>query len=386
MEQTFTENGAFNINDQWATGIRYDALLENDRIARVSARVLNGRTLVAELKDLDREQALALLGEKNVANIEAGLGSRDPGGHSRQGRLQGQHLAFHKSYTPERLPENTLTLDTEHQDRHYEARVRDWIQNRRQQLAELHQALSQGAEPSVSVTRPAPPKPAAVEREDAIPASVSRRFLQVDRQFYFPDRSPAFEDQGRKLVTKTDYQEVVRALVAIAQARHWTHITVTGTETFRRAAWLEAAQRGIEVRGFEPSEMDKAQRRRSVRQPDSQERSVVPGPTAAAAAREKAQAFRIQDRATVVQAHPDLAPAYGTLAVARRWAEKEFKTQADQDRFVAVTKEMLAQRIETHQAIPAPQVRWREQARPDPTPAPDRQDRRERQVRERERS
>lgn len=98
---------------------------------------------------------------------------------------------------------------------------------------------------------------------------------------------------------------------------------------------------------------------------------------------EKAQAFRTQDRAAVVQAHPDLAPAYGTLAAARKFAEKSFTRREDQDRFVAVTKETLAQRIETQQAIPAPQIRSREQARPEPRQA---QDRRDRQVRERERS
>lgn len=247
--QTFAEHGAFNLNDQWATALRYEARIENDRIARVSAKVLNGRTLVAELKDLDRDQALTLLGEKNVAHIEAGLGSREAatGTSVRKGRLQGHELAFHKSYTPERAPENTIALDTEpDQDRHFDTRVRQWIQHRRRQLTDLQQALAQGAVTPAPEMPPAPTpsKPPVSEREDrrqAIPASVSRRFLQVDRQFYFPDRSPAFADQGRQLTTATDHQEVVRALIAIAQARDWTHITVSGTEAFRRAAWLEAA-------------------------------------------------------------------------------------------------------------------------------------------------
>ncbi|HYQ91210.1 MAG TPA: LPD7 domain-containing protein [Candidatus Competibacteraceae bacterium] len=500
----FADSGAFNINDQWATAIRYDATLENDRLVHVSVKFLNGRAVIAEMKGLDRDQAVHLLGEKNISNIEAGLGRREAAANTstRTGRLQGQDLIFHKSYTPAQAPENSIALDTEpDRDRHFDARVRQWIQHRRRQLVNLQQALVQGAETPAAETlsaAPAPSKPPRGEREDrsqAIPASVSRRFLQVNRQFYFPDRSPAFEDQGRKLTTASEHQEVVRALIAIAQARDWAHITVSGTETFRRAAWLEAAQKGIEVRGYQPSELDKAHLvalgRRPARQSDPQERVSTSDPASARALAqetnpppnhrdkrsrsvtgilrehgpapyqqdekndksyfikletpkgeqtlwgvdleralresgaqpgdqisvknqgrqavtvrvkerdpsgqvvgiservthrnawqvEKAQAFRTQDRAAVVQAHPDLAPAYGALAAAHRLAEKHFKSPDDQVRFVAVTKETLARRIESNQPIPAPRIRQpvQEQARPSPDLVRNERDRKERE-------
>jgi hypothetical protein len=69
-------------------------------------------------------------------------------------------------------------------------------------------------------------------------------------------KDPAFRDQGRRLVTATESQEVVKDLVAIAQHRGWEQIHVTGSEAFRRAAWLEASRQGIEVRGFKPNERD----------------------------------------------------------------------------------------------------------------------------------
>ncbi|MCP1471946.1 hypothetical protein J3E64_003661 [Sphingobium sp. OAS761] len=67
---------------------------------------------------------------------------------------------------------------------------------------------------------------------------------------------PAFRDQGRRLITSSESEEVVKDLVAIARHRGWSQIHVTGTEPFRRAAWLEASRQGLEVRGYRPAERD----------------------------------------------------------------------------------------------------------------------------------
>ena len=69
-------------------------------------------------------------------------------------------------------------------------------------------------------------------------------------------KDPAFRDQGRRLVTATESQEVVKDLVAIAQHRNWDRIHVTGSEEFRRSVWIEASQKGLEVRGYKPNDRD----------------------------------------------------------------------------------------------------------------------------------
>ena len=69
-------------------------------------------------------------------------------------------------------------------------------------------------------------------------------------------KDPAFRDQGRRLVTATESQEVVKDLVAIAQHRNWDRIHVTGSEEFRRSVWIEASQKGLEVRGYKPNYRD----------------------------------------------------------------------------------------------------------------------------------
>ncbi len=81
----------------------------------------------------------------------------------------------------------------------------------------------------------------------------------MGRHYYFPGGNVAFEDKGKKVVTRSENTEVVRSLVEIAQARGWEDITVSGTERFRREAWRQATYAGLIVRGYQPTEQDKRQ-------------------------------------------------------------------------------------------------------------------------------
>ena len=92
----------------------------------------------------------------------------------------------------------------------------------------------------------------------AIPEHVRRRFVQVGRKYYFPDGARAFTDRGRRLTTPSENTQVVRSLVAIAQARGWNEIAVRGTERFRNEAWFAARQAGLAVQGYRPSEFEQA--------------------------------------------------------------------------------------------------------------------------------
>ena len=53
-----------------------------------------------------------------------------------------------------------------------------------------------------------------------------------------------------------------------AEARGWDEIKVSGTETFRKEVWLEAASRGMHVKGYVPSEQDKAELAKRTREFD----------------------------------------------------------------------------------------------------------------------
>lgn len=107
------------------------------------------------------------------------------------------------------------------------------------------------------------PKAPSVEAGD-LPEAVRKRYYADKAKWsgdpaYFTSaemKDPAFRDQGRRLMTATESQEVVKDLVAIAQHRGWDKIHVTGTEAFRRSVWLEAGQKGLDVRGYKPNDRD----------------------------------------------------------------------------------------------------------------------------------
>lgn len=107
------------------------------------------------------------------------------------------------------------------------------------------------------------PKVHSLEAGD-VPDSVRKRYYADKAKWsgepaFFTTaqaKDPAFRDQGRRLVTATESQEVVKDLVAIAQHRNWDRIHVTGSEEFRRSVWIEASQKGLEVRGYKPNDRD----------------------------------------------------------------------------------------------------------------------------------
>jgi hypothetical protein len=202
----------------------------------------------------------------------------------------------------------------------------------------------------------------------AVPESVSKCFLKVDSDYFFPDRSPAFVDRGAKLATRGEHPEVVRALVEIAKERGWDSVTVKGSEAFRRAAWMEAARNGMQIAGYKPTDLDLAQLKQ--REPNN---SIEPapvrdqGPTHPVplaksdeekrtdrALEEKLSAF-INDRPTlVVKKYPELVQAYALLDAARKFAEVHMP--GHEDRFVAIGRELITQQIRDGKEVVGPRI------------------------------
>ena len=128
----------------------------------------------------------------------------------------------------------------------------------------LENAIRPSKRPSRGKSSPAPGEPAesvgARKKRAAdvhpVPEEVRRRFVQVGRDFFFPDGARAFTDRGHGLTTRSENTEVIRSLVTIAHARGWSEISVSGTERFRKEAWFEARLAGLEVRGYKPSDVE----------------------------------------------------------------------------------------------------------------------------------
>ncbi len=94
--------------------------------------------------------------------------------------------------------------------------------------------------------------------ERVIPDHIRKRFVQVGHRYHFPDGAHAFTDRGVRLVTPSENVEVVKSLIAIADARGWKEVTVTGSERFRKEAWAAGSALGLEVRGYTPTEFERA--------------------------------------------------------------------------------------------------------------------------------
>ena len=291
-------------------------------------------------------------------------------------------------------PENTIEAGIDRQNSELDAEVSAWAAKRRDQMLRLRQqhiqnehivaeenitplASRSNLDASTSIAKGNDER--ATNHSKAIPDLVKARFIQADNKYYFPDKTHAFDDRGTKLATRSENQEVVRSIVAIAQTRGWDRVTVRGTEDFRRVAWLEASLSGIEVSGYKPSKVEKAHLETRLAR-NGQENSIEQGADRqqsqgrkSVTARErisdendkewvgsldKAKAFVNDDRAAVVKKYSDLAPAYGTVSAARKFAEKQFPdNKKDQARFVAVAQQIIAEKIAHGEPVPAPKIR-----------------------------
>ena len=152
-----------------------------------------------------------------------------------------------------------------------------------------------------------------------MPEAIERRYLHVDDRYFFPDRTLAFIDDGDRIRVRTENREVLHSVVAIAQARGWWVIELKGSESFRQGMWREAVLRGIEARGYEPTEAEilQVQRARRTWQP-SRDMEQGPRPQAASTDRDAATAHEgpesPQDSRSLREGHRP--PITGTLVVA----------------------------------------------------------------------
>lgn len=201
----------------------------------------------------------------------------------------------------------------------------------------------------------------------AVPDSVRKRFLQVDSDYYFPDRSPAFSDRGAKLATRGEHPEVVRALIEIAKERGWDSVTLKGSETFRRAVWMEAARSGLQVAGYKPTDLDLAELKqrepRNSIEPAAVHEHVNGHATSLAkpplqdkerALEEKLSAFDSGRPTLVVKQYPELVQAYALLDAARKFAEAHLP--GHEARFVEIGKELITRQLRDGKDVIGPRV------------------------------
>lgn len=220
------------------------------------------------------------------------------------------------------------------------------------------------------------------DRTRLVPAEVEAKYVRVGDKFYSPRNAStvAFEDKGNRLETRSNSEQIAESMVTIARARGWDEIKVSGSETFRKEVWLEAAANGMQVKGYTPSDQDKAEllARERGRPANRVERDAEAGGTSRATAsagearprsdttpgeradverKAMATAFVNQpDPVAGTKDHPELAGAYAARAAMDRKVQADNLTPAQ----LAVVNRQLQQRLVNaieRGEIPAVQVR-----------------------------
>ncbi|WP_051940839.1 LPD7 domain-containing protein [Stenoxybacter acetivorans] len=154
------------------------------------------------------------------------------------------------------------------------------------------------------------------------PEHLKQRYLIAnghfqDNRLYYDSQNAAtvlFEDQGKKLRTaKTDAQ-TVKDMLAVAQAKGWDSIKLSGSKEFKSLMYAMAASQGIQTTGYTPTAADlalaeKLRQERSLNSIEAGEQqhreTAAPAAPAARTDPNQATAERIIDLKK--QTEPDLA-------------------------------------------------------------------------------
>lgn len=148
------------------------------------------------------------------------------------------------------------------------------------------------------------------------PEVVRKRYMAEGGQYFFRDRDNAlaFEDKGARIATRTEDPVVAASMVELAVAKGWKELKVTGSESFRRSVWLEAAQRGMAIRGYEPKPQDELQLQEMKAQSPRKVSVHQLGP-------ERARAFTEQTQDEALKIYPELQKAYAGRASIYQWID-----------------------------------------------------------------
>lgn len=191
------------------------------------------------------------------------------------------------------------------------------------------------------------------------PEQIRKRYLANAGQYFFRDRNNAlaFEDRGARIATQVEDPVVASSMVELALAKGWKELKVTGSESFRKSVWLEAAKRGVTVRGYEPRPQDEMQLQEALSKKTPMISPQEPGPA-------RARAFIDQSREEAIKTYPELEKAYAGRAAIDDWIKTNIPTPEKRAELRSAVEKGMVERLYKGE-IPSVVV-LREAADPDP--------------------
>ncbi len=199
----------------------------------------------------------------------------------------------------------------------------------------------------------------AQARDKLVPETVAAAYKR-EGQKYLDANDPkkvAFVDKGNRLQTiRTFDDKAVEDMVATADARGWSELKVTGDEAFRRKAWIEATARGIEVKGYEPTEKDKLR---------ADQLGKQTGHANSIEKNETVEAYRnardgdAGQKKDAAKQHPELIKAFALEQAAKAFASQRLEKDS-RDGFVAALRENIERGLAKGNSLP--EIRKRQEA------------------------
>ncbi len=173
-----------------------------------------------------------------------------------------------------------------------------------------------------------------------LPDILRKRYLAESGQYFFRDRNNAlaFEDKGAHIATQAEDPVVAASMVELAIAKGWKKLKVTGSESFRRSVWLEAAKRGMSIRGYEPKLQDELQLQEMKAQSPRTVSVHQLGP-------ERARAFTEQTQDEALKIYPELQKAYAGRASIYQWIDTHIPDQKKQIELRAAIDRGMTERL-----------------------------------------
>ncbi len=266
MPKNLDQTGVIQVDGAWATSVKYAADALGPNAGTVNLRFMQGRAEVGHVS-VSREHLSELLGEQNRSAIERHIANdADKYLPVITGELRGRRLHYQQvslATSQPRAVENSIAR-TPTRDRGEGAQplgatpTRDSAQKDggAPPNPEVADARDSDAvkRPRANSTRAAESGAAAVA---PVPAHIAAKYLVKGNTYHFDDQTVAFVDKGTSLTVQTHNKAIIQDLVAIAKARDWQNVTVSGTKAFRREAWKAAASAGLTVSGYTPSKVER---------------------------------------------------------------------------------------------------------------------------------
>jgi hypothetical protein len=279
MVKNLDQTGVVQVNGAWATSIRFQMnAVDRDADGEIEMRFMQGRAEVLRVA-VARHELVELLGEHNHAAIEKQILNASQNDALIKGELSGPRLHYREfTLEPNAAPVEANTIEV--------IRLRSVEPNSTAPTVGLGEAARTSPDaadamnggPKATATEAGPdrdnqhgdkkrdeagPRASATEKPSLkktqrvpVPEHVASKYLVRDDTYHFDDRTVAFVDKGTKLTVQTHNKAVIEDLIAIAKARDWQEIKVTGTQSFRREVWRQSYAAGLDVKGYKPSELE----------------------------------------------------------------------------------------------------------------------------------